>query len=198
MRRDWTADWPPRDKSQDPNGYVYVIEFTGGPIKVGRTDNPRMRNREHERAAAKFGRRAWVSPLHGAWVRNKAHLIEEAERIGTRIGGCEYFEVSYDHMLEMAAELDMERTPLDTELLLVTDKFADRVAYVLAVHAAQFWKDLGYASFAEYHSAEVYDLEDERLTQDEQGYKRRAYDKPWSEFDAAERQWRNRDSPRTS
>src|SRR4051812_47493042 len=124
MRTDWTADWPARHPVQHPNGYVYVIEFTGKTIKVGRTDSPRTRIREHQRAAAKFGGeilRAWLLPLHGARVANESHLIAEAERVGTALGGREYFQADYEPLVEVAASLDMTRAePTPPEPLIVS------------------------------------------------------------------------------
>lgn len=66
---------------RDPgvDGYVYVIKFTTGTVKVGRTASPRDRFDSHANDAAKFGAQisdAWLSPRHRSFSSNERLLIE--------------------------------------------------------------------------------------------------------------------------
>lgn len=76
-------------------GYIYVLEFSNGTIKVGRTKNPRGRFATHKRSSNTFGiglDRWWFSRLHNQWQENEEKLIGLARQLGTAHGdSSEYF-----------------------------------------------------------------------------------------------------------
>ena len=66
-------------------GYVYVLEFTSGLVKPGRTQDPRSRLGDHAKSARLFGAELadwWVSPLHDGWKGNEESLIAFASDLG--------------------------------------------------------------------------------------------------------------------
>lgn len=74
-------------------GHLYVVEFSTGTVKVGKTKRPDKRIGEHEREAAAFGGRIadrWVSPAHDGYDANEVTLIAECAREGKQIKR-EYF-----------------------------------------------------------------------------------------------------------
>src|SRR3954465_14582176 len=83
----WST-WPTRSRKLNPLGYVYVIEFAVGPatiVKVGRTDSPRTRAKQHEYDVSRFGgriARAWLSEPHLHWHDVESLLIEHAAKFG--------------------------------------------------------------------------------------------------------------------
>lgn len=98
-------------------GYVYVIEFDNGTIKVGCTSNPQSRVSAHVRSAASFGivlTRQWVSPLHEGHQETEKQLISLAEQFGSVSGGTEYFTgVDFTKLIERAEKLSFPS--VDTE-----------------------------------------------------------------------------------
>lgn len=98
----WTQ-WPGRDKQLDPDGYVYVLEFSIGVIKVGRTTDPRGRAGQHQSHASKFGgqiTRQWLSPCHRGYVASEVALIAAATETGILVGGAEYFaDCTFDDLV---------------------------------------------------------------------------------------------------
>lgn len=100
-------------------GYVYVIEFSNGVIKVGRTQNPEGRLSAHRGNARKFGAQvtnSWVSPLHEDWRENEHRLIGIAWALGGEVRGEEYFTgAAFDAMVRGASALRF--TPPSPEAL---------------------------------------------------------------------------------
>lgn len=96
-------------------GFVYVIEFSFGTIKVGQTRNARMRMRQHFKDALKFGggiRNMWVSDSHPEWGENELALIRACAAATDAVGGVEYFPgLDYESVIEFAQQLPMRSTP---------------------------------------------------------------------------------------
>jgi len=114
------SEWPARDKKLDPDGHVYVLEFSMDVIKVGRTNNPRGRVRQHESDALRFGghlTRWWLSPSHRGYYASEAALIAAAHKEGTLLGGAEYFTgCSFEAMVAVASALPMTPSmPIERE-----------------------------------------------------------------------------------
>ncbi|WP_448620084.1 GIY-YIG nuclease family protein [Geodermatophilus sp. URMC 65] len=108
MQTPWSS-WPMRSRKLDPLGYVYVIEFAVGPatiVKVGRTDAPRTRAKQHEYDVSRFGgriARCWLSEPHLHWHIVESLLIEHAAKLGLKLGGQEYFiDVTYEELVAVA------------------------------------------------------------------------------------------------
>lgn len=74
-------------------GYLYVIAFSTGTVKVGKTKRPEKRFGEHEREAAAFGgtiTERWLSAAHDGYATNEGRLIDACATEGTQIRR-EYF-----------------------------------------------------------------------------------------------------------
>lgn len=57
-------------------GYIYVIGFANGVVKIGRTRNPKNRLQAHATNLGSVSpiQEQWVSPMHVEWVRNENSL----------------------------------------------------------------------------------------------------------------------------
>lgn len=98
-------------------GYIYVVEFNNGSLKVGRTANPRARLAHHRDHAKSFGivcLKGWISPLHEEQVSNERDLISLMNRRGGRARRREFFAgVQFKDAVAMARTLPF--TPVDSE-----------------------------------------------------------------------------------
>ena len=90
-------------------GYVYVLGFDNGTVKVGRTQNPAQRLGAHQSGARKLGLTVadeWVSPLHAEWLANEDRLKAIAADLGGTALSAEYFcGVAFAPIVEKASEL---------------------------------------------------------------------------------------------
>jgi hypothetical protein len=101
----------PRVKLSNPpkgEGYVYVIEFSTGTVKVGQTVNPKQRIQTHLGEAAVFGAYIadfWISPAHMNYLDNETRLINACQRVSHR-SRLEYFHaVGYERAVQFANDL---------------------------------------------------------------------------------------------
>ncbi|MER7280457.1 GIY-YIG nuclease family protein [Dactylosporangium sp. NPDC000244] len=98
-------DLPP---SLDGEGYLYVIEFSTGVIKVGQTADPRRRLPEHRRDADAFKVAIvnfWISPAHWNYLDNEIDLINRCMQVSSRARR-EYFrDLSFVTAVGFANEL---------------------------------------------------------------------------------------------
>lgn len=89
-------------------GFLYVIEFSTGVVKVGQTADPQRRLQEHRRAASTFKVTIvnfWISPAHSNFLVNEIDLISQCMRVSTRTRR-EYFrDVSFAAAVAFANEL---------------------------------------------------------------------------------------------
>lgn len=75
-------------------GYLYVVRFTTGVVKVGSTRNPYRRVSRYRSNLNPFGIdvvQCWLSRPHKDYARLEASLIKTAAGIGTRTRQAEYF-----------------------------------------------------------------------------------------------------------
>jgi hypothetical protein len=86
---------------REMQGYVYVIEFSTGMVKVGMAKNVAKRMAQHEKEARNHAAtvaRSWISDAHTTWEANERSLISFcSKRFGAPTSGSEYF---------MAADFD--------------------------------------------------------------------------------------------
>lgn len=86
-------------------GHLYVVEFSTGTVKVGKTRRPDKRIGEHEREAAAFGGRIsdrWVSAAHDGYDTAEDALIDACCLEGKQIKR-EYFAgLPFDRAVELA------------------------------------------------------------------------------------------------
>ena len=96
-------------RSPGPVGFVYVIEFSNGTVKVGRTENPDSRMSAHAAAGKKFGALItdkWLSPQHSEWLANETRLKGIAAELGGTVAAQEYFTgVGFADVVARAQEL---------------------------------------------------------------------------------------------
>lgn len=99
------------EDSHTHDGYVYVIEFSNGTIKVGKASNLRRRMIQHRSYGERFGlniTRYWGSPLHRGYECTEASLIKKACELGTVQGGREYFTgASFDSLVTFCRGLNL-------------------------------------------------------------------------------------------
>jgi hypothetical protein len=115
-------------------GYVYVVEFDSGLIKVGRTEFPRSRIAMYATHAAAFGvrpTRGWLSPMHEDPRPTEAALIAASVDLGGTPVGREYFnDLAFEEIATRAASLHYP--PVDVR---AAEARADRFAQgVVALH----------------------------------------------------------------
>lgn len=75
-------------------GFVYLLEFDTGVIKVGKAVDPRRRLQAHKSSAEAMGRRlvaAWVSRPHGNYAANERALIASFTHRSSQVIRAEYF-----------------------------------------------------------------------------------------------------------
>lgn len=94
-------------------GNLYVVEFSTGTVKVGRSRTPDQRIENHAGEARKFGvwiTRRWVSTAHRSHFASERALIRACAAKGSLITGREYFRIDFDEAVRLA-ERAIERTP---------------------------------------------------------------------------------------
>jgi predicted GIY-YIG superfamily endonuclease len=75
-------------------GYIYVLAFANGTVKVGRTRNVDQRLGAHKSDARKYGIAVtdqWMSPCHLEWFENEERLKKIAASLGGTARSKEYF-----------------------------------------------------------------------------------------------------------
>ena len=109
----WT-EWPTGANS--PEGFLYVLEFSFGVVKVGQTARPKKRASEHDRAASRFGGHAirwWLSKQHREYLINEVTLIQATRLIGQPTDSAEYFTgCDFDAVVGIASKLPMNPADL--------------------------------------------------------------------------------------
>ncbi len=90
-------------------GYLYVLEFSTGSIKVGMTEDPRRRLGQHLGEARAFGvyiTNHWISPSCHNFKGNETRLINACGRVSKQRSRKEYFhDVAYAKAVGFANEL---------------------------------------------------------------------------------------------
>jgi hypothetical protein len=96
----------------DQRQHVYVLDLTGGGVKVGRSGNPSKRVQEHAREAAKYGasiRQTWVSEPITAYVDAEDALIRFCLERWNLASGREYFAgASFDEVVQFGRSLPVD------------------------------------------------------------------------------------------
>lgn len=101
-------------------GYVYVVLFASGVVKVGRSGNPKRRLSRYTRDGLIHSNPvadSWVSPPHGDSWANEARLIRFCEERGSLAAGGkrgEYFVgVEFESVCTFAATLSFHRVDVE-------------------------------------------------------------------------------------
>lgn len=93
---------PVHRKSDGKRGYIYIIEFSTGVVKVGRTTSPRQRIDSQLYVASKLGVEPvniWLSVFHENYKDNEVELLN---LLGDPTRGSEYFKIEYSHVVDLA------------------------------------------------------------------------------------------------
>jgi DNA-binding CsgD family transcriptional regulator len=157
-----------RNRRLDPQGYIYVLEFSLGVVKVGKTNSPRLRMKNHQRDVGRFGgaiARAWLSSAHHAYALSESQLIRATAVLGTQlVESTEYFQdCSFDEVVHAAARIE-ESTKRDHRPwcipglrgYLVPDQDCEEAF----ARIMQGWRvrEVGYASWWAYCKVELRDV----------------------------------------
>ena len=89
-------------------GYVYVVGFSTGSVKVGMSEDPQVRLETHRAKASAFGVHVtnyWVSPSHVNFKDNETRLINQCLKVSTRSRKEYFHEVGYDRAVQFANAL---------------------------------------------------------------------------------------------
>lgn len=90
-------------------GFIYIVEYSDGTVKVGQTVNPASRLANHSTGGRSFGleiNRAWLSVPHPQYRSNERALIAWGSANATSRGR-EYFHgASADRVVDFARTLD--------------------------------------------------------------------------------------------
>jgi hypothetical protein len=85
---------PAHDGGAKTEGVLYILEFSDGLIKVGRSTKPLQRVETHIGTLRKYAQselvRGWLSPFHADHVETEAALIECGHRLATSVRGNEF------------------------------------------------------------------------------------------------------------
>jgi hypothetical protein len=96
----------------DYHGCIYVIAFSDGSIKVGKTRRPKSRLRTHLNKAAEHGLEMvnlWISGEHVEYAENETALIDSlSARAEVRVRET-FTGTSFDDATRLAAELPRTR-----------------------------------------------------------------------------------------
>jgi hypothetical protein len=96
-------------------GYVYVLAFDGGTVKVGRTQDTGKRLNAHKSDAGKFGLTVtdhWLSPPHTEWRENEETLKKIAASLGGTAHRKEYFSgADFAAIVDEARKLPFTEPP---------------------------------------------------------------------------------------
>jgi hypothetical protein len=119
-------------------GHIYVIEFSTGVVKVGRTIGPARRLATHARVAQVHGvavRRSWTSERHHGCRETERKLIDLCRRRGTQID-VEYFQgITFEDVRAIAQLLAEDATASRRLASRIADDKARR-AYLDSLIAA--------------------------------------------------------------
>lgn len=89
-------------------GYLYVVEFSTGSVKVGQTEDPRRRLGNHRAEAAAFGVHVtnyWISPAHINFRDNETRLINYCAEVSDRTRKEYFHDLGYGRARQFAAAL---------------------------------------------------------------------------------------------
>ena len=99
-------------------GFIYVIGFSNGTVKVGRSQDLERRLAAHRSHGRKFGADItdkWVSPQHAEWRQNETKLIAIAHELGGRVTAAEYFTgLAFADIVARAQDLPFTSCPAAT------------------------------------------------------------------------------------
>ena len=157
-----------RNRRLDPQGYIYVIEFSLGVIKVGKTNSPRSRIKSHGRDVGRFGgsiTRAWLSTAHHGYDLSETELIRAISKLGTQlVESTEYFRgCPFDEVVHVAGRIE-ESTKRDYKPWGIPGLRAypvpDPCCEEAFARIMRGWRDreVGYASWWAYCKVELRDV----------------------------------------
>lgn len=108
----WVVPFPDELRTVDEPGYVYVVSFSNGVVKVGRSGSPRERIASHRHSAQCFGlslEREWISEKLSMSMAAEQRVIAAAASIGRRTCGSEWFvDIRFSDAVRIAESVCQE------------------------------------------------------------------------------------------
>lgn len=104
---------PPKPRGE---GYLYVVEFSTGTVKVGMTEDAKRRMSQHAWEAQAFGvhiTNYWISPSHKDFRANEARLISHCARTSRRTRKEYFHAIAYIDAVQFAAGLTYRTKNVD-------------------------------------------------------------------------------------
>ncbi len=98
--------------SRDGEGFIYVIQFSTGAIKVGQTVEPRTRLNKHRRDAEVYGVVIvdyWVSPQHANYLSSETLLIKHCREVATPVKKEYFIGLAFADAVAIAGRLPFVR-----------------------------------------------------------------------------------------
>ncbi|WP_141332204.1 hypothetical protein [Myxococcus sp. AB025B] len=111
-------------------GYIYVVHFSNGTIKAGRTITPERRLATHAHTAHSMGHTVsanWVSPAHINFMANETILLNQLRAIARESLAAEFFTgIEFTEAVRIASSLTF--TP-DTQERAAQRRALDKLAF---------------------------------------------------------------------
>jgi hypothetical protein len=89
-------------------GFLYVIQFSTGAVKVGMSEDPRRRISEHRRDADAFKvaiTNFWISPSHRNFRNTEIALINRCAKVSSRVRREYFHEITFSAAVDIATQL---------------------------------------------------------------------------------------------
>jgi len=129
-------------------GFVYVVEFESGAIKVGKSTNPTIRLRSLATMAAVHGTqvsRQWTSPKHAGFATSERRLIGFCKQHGQLARGREYFHALKFELVREFADSLMAAREVDARRFEYVDKLIEAVGSDMSMTFREACRLLGEA-----------------------------------------------------
>jgi len=164
------SEWPSRNRRLDPQGYVYVVQFSLDVIKVGKTNSPRVRMKIHERDVSRYGgaiTSAWLSSAHHGYGESETALIRATAEMGRQLGSVEYFkDCCFADVVDLAANIETSAKarfvpwgiPGARGWLLPDPECEEAFARIMAGWRGDHWRELGHWSWEGYCRLDLRDV----------------------------------------
>lgn len=114
----------------DAGGYIYIIEFSNGTVKVGSTTNPPERFATHRQHAEAFNigvANHWISEEHPQYRKTEKALIALAEAMGGARARREYFHGISFRDLAAKAHAEIRVPKFQPQQPPTTEEFVDHL-----------------------------------------------------------------------
>jgi hypothetical protein len=127
------------------DGHLYVIEFSTGLVKVGRTEIPKNRLTTHAKNAKAHGvdvARSWVSDRHAGHSISERQLIRFCAKIGTRVTGEHFSGLDFGMTCRAASTFaDAQQTAYEQRVDRERFAYLDRLLAAVNGDESKTWAE---------------------------------------------------------